>query len=73
MQTHEDTPRETLGGDDVLRGVAAIARYLDEPVRRTQYLLDRRLLPAGQVGRIWYASKRVLREHHERVVRGETA
>ena len=57
--------------DDTLKGVASIAAFLGEPVRRVSYLLDRKLVPAGQVGRTWYASKRVLREHRERVVRGE--
>ena len=65
------TPTPESLADDTLKGVVAIAAFLGEPVRRTSYLLERKLVPAGQVGRAWYASKRVLREHRERVVRGE--
>ena len=39
--------------DDVLRGAAAIARYRNETVRRTNHLLEKGLLPAVKVGRIW--------------------
>jgi hypothetical protein len=59
-------PAETLG-DDILRGVKAIAAFTGEPERRVHYLLEKQLLPAGQMGRIWTASKRTLREHYARV------
>jgi hypothetical protein len=62
---------DSLAGDDDLIGIAAIAAFRNEKPRRTMYLLERKLIPGGQVGRIWHASKRVLREHRERVVRGE--
>ena len=55
---------------DTLKGVAAIAEFRGESERRTSYLLERGLIPGGQVGRIWYASKSTLREHHRRVVSG---
>lgn len=63
---------ETLG-DDILRGVKAIARFTGEPERRVHYLLEKGLLPAGQIGRLWVASKATLRDHYARVLRGETA
>jgi hypothetical protein len=56
-------PAETLG-DDILRGVRAISDFTGEPERRVHYLLDKGYLPAGQIGRIWIASKRTLREHY---------
>jgi hypothetical protein len=61
---------ETLG-DDVLRGAAAIAAFIGEPERRTRHLLDRGLVPAGQIGRIWHGSKRKIRAHYERVTDGQ--
>jgi hypothetical protein len=59
-------PAETLG-DDILRGVKAIAAFTGDNERRVHYLLDQRHIPAGQIGRIWIGSKRVLREHYARV------
>lgn len=57
-------------GDDILSGVAAIAAFINEPERRTYYLLENRHLPAGKIGAIWTASKSRLREHYDRVTRG---
>jgi len=34
---------------------------LDESERRTYYLLEKKLLPAGKLGNLWIASKRKLR------------
>jgi hypothetical protein len=50
--------------NDVLRGVKEIAAYRREPERRTHYLLEKRLLPAYQVGRIWEMRKST----HDRMV-----
>lgn len=47
--------------DDKLKGVKAIADFIDEDERRTFYMLERSQLPAFKIGRIWYASKRKLR------------
>jgi hypothetical protein len=52
---------------DKLRGVPAIAEYIGEPVRRTYYLLDRRLLPGGKEGSIWIASRSALSVHYRRL------
>jgi hypothetical protein len=50
--------------EDRLRGVDAIADYIGETVRRTSYLLERRLIPAGKEGRSWVASKQALNRDH---------
>jgi hypothetical protein len=60
-------------GDDIVRGVKAIARFTGEPERRATYLLEKGLLPAGKVGSIWVASKRRLRAHYEAVTSGNAA
>jgi hypothetical protein len=56
--------------DDLLRGVKAISEFIDEPERRTSYLLERRYIPAGKLGTQWIASRRTLRAHYERITRG---
>jgi hypothetical protein len=44
--------------DDVLRGAREIADYRREPVRRTNYLLEKRLVPgAYKMGRLWELRK----------------
>lgn len=57
--------------DDKLSGVKQIARFIDEPMRRAFYLLERGYLPAGKVGNTWTASKRVLRAHYARITGGD--
>jgi hypothetical protein len=57
-------------GDDRLRGVPKIAEFLGESKRRTYYLLEKALIPAGKEGEQWIASRRALRERHRRVTRG---
>jgi hypothetical protein len=57
---------ETLGTDK-LRGVPQIARFLGEPAKAVYYMLEVGHLPAGKVGRVWWASKSVLRAHYERI------
>jgi hypothetical protein len=54
----------------MLRGVDAIAEYIGEPRRRTFYLLEKRLIPAGKEGNLWRASKRRLRDHYDRLTAG---
>lgn len=56
--------------EDRLGGVAQIATFTGETVRRTQYLLERGLIPAGKVGNRWVASKRRLREHFAALTAG---
>jgi hypothetical protein len=63
---------ETLGSD-ILTGVPEIARFTGEPERRARYLLERGILPGGQMGSIWIASKKKLREHYDRITAGNIA
>lgn len=53
--------------DDIIRGVPAIAAFTGEPLRRCRYMLYQHQLPAGQFGRTWIASKRVLRAHYAKL------
>lgn len=62
---HPPTPAE-----DTLRGVAEIAAFLGESERRVHYLLTRGLLPAGQIGVRWIASRHVLTDHFARLTSG---
>jgi hypothetical protein len=59
--------------EDRLDGVAAIAEFIGEPPRRTNYLLERGILPAGKLGTRWVASKRRLTEHYTALVGGNEA
>lgn len=59
--------------NDRLRGVPAIAAFLGETERRTRYLIERKLIPHGKEGAAIVASKRRLRERHERLTAGETS
>jgi hypothetical protein len=59
--------------NDKLRGVVPIAQYIGEKPRRTYYLLERRLIPAGKEGDSWIASKSRLRAHYARLASGEAA
>ena len=52
---------------DKLSGVAAISEFIGEPVRRTHYLLERKMIPAGKVGAIWVASRRALKAHFDKL------
>jgi hypothetical protein len=53
--------------DDLLRGVKRIAREIGETERRTYYLLENKLLPAGKQGALWLASRRAIHEHYARL------
>ena len=46
------TPSDDYAGD-VLRGVKEIAAYLGESERRTHYLLENKMVPGYQIGRLW--------------------
>jgi hypothetical protein len=65
MMKMEDLPDvEVYFASDKLSGVAAISEFIDEPKRRTYYLLERGIIPAGKLGNIWIASKATLRRHY---------
>jgi hypothetical protein len=73
--------RSTRGDDlaaDRLTGCAQIARFWfgndgHLAVRATFRLLEKRVIPAGKLGGQWIASRRALRERHERLTSGEAA
>jgi hypothetical protein len=45
---------------DLIRGARAIGEWIDRSERATYHLLDKRLIPAFQIGGIWYARKSTL-------------
>lgn len=48
---------------DLLWGAAAIAEFLGRPRRGVYWHLERGSIPAKKVGKVWTASRSVLREH----------
>jgi hypothetical protein len=56
--------------EDVLRGVSEIGAFIGEDDRRTYYLLEKKIIPAGKEGNLWRASKRRLRRHYDRLTAG---
>ena len=74
MTTNEtqDGPPDSLKRD-LLRGAAEISDYIGESKRRTLYKLERGIIPAGKDGRCWVGSKRLIREHYERITAGAAA
>jgi hypothetical protein len=59
--------------EDVLSGAKAIAEFIGESERRTHYLLDRGLLPAGQMGTRWVGSKKRIAQHYAELTAGKAA
>jgi hypothetical protein len=66
------TPETSLA-DDLLSGVPKIAEFIGENERRTYYLLEQGLIPAGKVGTRWTSLKSRLREHYTNVASGRAA
>lgn len=65
-------PLEMIGMAEVLEndlvwGVAAIAKEIGRTPRQAHYMLERQLLPAGQQGTLWVASRQALREHFQKL------
>ena len=54
-------------GRDLLSGAEEIAAFLDEPVRRIRYMLEKGDLPAFKLRGRWYCRKSKLRELIERL------
>jgi hypothetical protein len=50
-------------GDDLLWGVAEIAKEIHRTTRQAGHLLECGLLPARKVGRHWCSSRAALRKH----------
>jgi hypothetical protein len=62
-----DTKDDNDIADDVLRGAKEIAEFRKEPLRRTNYLLERGVITAGKEGNRWIASKARLRADHAKL------
>jgi hypothetical protein len=58
-----------LGGD-LLFGAEAISKEIGQSVRKTFYLLEKGLLPAGKVGGQWVGSSGTIREHFKKITAG---
>jgi hypothetical protein len=54
-------------GEDLLRGVKDIARFINDDVRSTNHKLATGKIPAGKEGSQWVASKSVLRQHYAKI------
>lgn len=59
--------------NDILRGAAAISDFIGESKRRTLYKLECGIIPAGREGRNWVGSKRLIRQHYNRITSGASA
>jgi hypothetical protein len=61
-------PVDTLDiAADRLSGAKQIATFLGMTPRRAVYLLETGQIPAGKEGRIWVASRQVLRDHYRQL------
>ena len=65
-------PIATPLADDLLKGADQISEFIGENLWRTYHLLENQVIPAGKQGNYCIASKRALREHYERLTRGQT-
>jgi hypothetical protein len=65
-QADTDSVAEDVG-DDRIRGVRRIARFLKEPERRVSYLIERDIIPVGREGTAIVASKARLRDYHRKI------
>jgi len=70
--TDTDSAVEDVGNDR-LRGVSQIARFLKEPERRVAYLIERGIIPVGREGTAIVASKARLRAYHREITGGKAA
>lgn len=62
---------ENTPADDLLDGVPAFARFTGFTERRCYYLLERRQLPGGKLGKKWAGSKEVVRKFLADLTSGE--
>ena len=65
----QDKPSNSLS-DDILHGAAAISDFIGSSKRKTLYKLEKGQIPAGKDGRGWVGSKRLIREHYNRITSG---
>jgi hypothetical protein len=65
-------PKTTLAAD-MLHGTVEIAGYIGETERRTEYLLEKDVLPAFKQGGSWRMRKSTYLTHIERLEAAKTA
>jgi hypothetical protein len=58
---------DTDEAQDMLQGMAEIAVFTGNSERRTNYLLERKRLPAFKIGNIWHMRKSTYRAFIERL------
>ena len=58
---------------DLIWGVKAIAAEINQTPRQAHYQLERGLLPGGQQGERWVASRKALQEHFAKLTAGKAA
>jgi hypothetical protein len=66
MMSNIPNEAESLANDK-LSGASNISKFINEPERRTYYLLEKGLIPAGKLGNTWIASKAKLRGHYAKL------
>ena len=52
---------------DLVKGVDAIAEYINEPRRRVYYLAEKKMIPVFKLGGIWYLRRSTFRRHLEQL------
>ena len=57
--------------EDLLSGVSEIAAYINQPVRRVYYLLEKGQLPGFKLGGLWTARKSSILERLSKLEAGE--
>jgi hypothetical protein len=61
---------ELIENKDLIWGVKAIAAAINQSPRQTHYQLEKGLLPGGQQGERWVASRKALQEHFAKITSG---
>ena len=62
-----------LNAQDLIWGVKAIAAHINQNPRQTHYQLEKKLIPGGQIGEKWVASRQALHNHFAKITSGEAA
>jgi hypothetical protein len=70
--TSRPVTKDSIAADKI-EGIVAIAAEIGSKPRRTQYLLERGMIPCGKVGHIWVASRKTLRAHFKQLTGGNAA
>ena len=65
-----ETELDTDLDDDVVWGAKAIGEVINQPPRKTSYLLEKGVLPAGKINNRWVSSKKRLRKQIAAVISG---